>query len=388
MLTSAFSLSDNTLWLGTPQGLFTLSFDSQQGFSFTNFSEVTSPVQTLAWRSAISYKKQNKRYVMQSFIFSPLVGNQLQETFACSNSHGIKSIGSFGYRRKIKWKFGVLVVGTSERLYFYDGTKWWFEWVSIWENGLGGVIDGVPTAMTFGPSGELYIANNISLTRVNINYTFDRIGPLDGLPYNELLSLHVSPYTPLYPPPAGPAPPPSPEGTLWIGTMKGYTLFDIQESKFKGYFYGPRWHPRGGIWSISESEGSMVLLTDEGLAVVSPEVWTLAKKAQHYQAMLGRHTRDPGLVADCPLKDYNVSTCIPVSTESDGIWTAWAMAAEAFRYHVTKNYSARINAWNLFSGLHFLVNVSSCSNDWLLPPIRATQSSVSLHFSSACSNEY
>lgn len=256
--------------------------------------------------------------------------------------------------------FGVLVVGTRDKLYFYDGSQWWFEWISVWETGLGGLVDGVSTAMTFGPSGELYIGNNVSLTRVNINYTFDRIGPLEGLPYNHVTSLHVSSYSPSNPPPMGPATPPSLVGTLWIGTAKGYTLFDIQRSKFLGYFNGPRWLPGGALLSITRSSSAVVVLTQQGLAVVHPEMWTLAMKARHYQAMLQRHTREPGLVSDCPVANYTPSTCSPASTDNDGLWTSWLVAAEAFRYSVTKDYGARENSWALFSGLKFLVNVSSC----------------------------
>ena len=296
-----------------------------------------------------------------AFLLDPEVENVLQESLACSDCQGMQWTGSYWSRRgQDDSDFGLLVAGTRERIYFYDGKHWWFEWVSLREEGLGGVVDAPPTAMTFGPSGELYIANNISLIRVNINYTFDRI---DGLPYHHITSLHVSPYTPVAPPPIGPTPPPSLLGTLWIGTTKGYTLFDIQRSEFRGYFYGPRWLPNGAVLSMAGSRGGVVILTDEGMAVVHPEEWTLAGKALHYQDLLERHIHAPGLVGECSLVNYTPSTCEPLigggggGRGSEGVWTSWVLAAEAFRYQITKDSSARENAWKLYSGLQFLVNV-------------------------------
>ena len=63
-------------------------------------------------------------------------------------------------------------------------------------------------------------------------------------------------------------------------------------------------------------------------------------------------------MADCPLTNYTASTCSPYTTDNDGLWTSLLVAAESFRYQVTKNVSAKYSAWNLFKGMQFLVNVS------------------------------
>lgn len=255
----------------------------------THVTAVEGEVGTILWRSAITQTQ-----IRKPFHFSPSAVNVLQTDFALSTSQGSKVTDS--YSSKDEDIFGLLVVGTRERLYFYDGYDWWFEWVSVWYNGLGGVIDGVPTSLAVGNGGEIYVANNVSLTRININYTFDRIGPLEGLPYNQINALCHIDYTPSYPHPTHPSLGYSDSlGSLWVGTGKGYALFDTGTAKFKGYFYGPRWHSGEKILSITEtSGGGVVMLTDKGLTFVTPEVWTLAKKAEHYQSMLKRHTREPG----------------------------------------------------------------------------------------------
>ena len=61
-------------------------------------------------------------------------------------------------------------------------------------------LTGPPVTMTFVPTGELYIGTNISINRLNTDYTFDRIGPMEGLPYNNIISLHYTPYSVNKPP--------------------------------------------------------------------------------------------------------------------------------------------------------------------------------------------
>ena len=65
-----------------------------------------------------------------------------------------------------------------------------------------------------------------------------------------------------------------------------------------------------------------------------------------------------GLVADCPLTNFTPATCAPYTTDNDGLWTSILVAAEAIRYQVTKDASAKQNSWSLFKGMQFLVNVS------------------------------
>lgn len=65
-----------------------------------------------------------------------------------------------------------------------------------------------------------------------------------------------------------------------------------------------------------------------------------------------------GLVSDCPLLNYDSSSCEPTSTDNDGLWTSWAVVSEALRYQVTHDEEARSNAWSLYKGLKFLVEVT------------------------------
>ena len=313
----AFSLSTNSLWLGTSHGLFEAIIGPNSNIILQNATVVFEEVLAVAWRSNIipnrdfsanapfifdseSFSDQDEGYVsssVDSYLMNVLTGKA--EWYIRHNKHNHRS------HRNIQ--FGLLVVGTRERLYFFDGAKWWFEWISVWRSGQGGVIDGPPTSIAITSTGAIYISNNVSVSRINADYTFDRIGPLQGLPYNQVLSLHFADFAALCPKVVLQVGHKSEEsdgcnskdspplGTIWIGTKKGYSLYDVRTSRFKGYFYGPRWHSGEAVLGVTSAGDDVVVLhTDEGLTVVWPEEWTLAKKAEHYQSMLPRHTRPPG----------------------------------------------------------------------------------------------
>ena len=306
----AFSLSTNSLWLGTSSGLYEAIIDTTNSdIIIQNVTVVFEEVLAVAWRSNVVPDRDSS--LCSPFTFDATIHQEGLVSF--STEHYLMNI----FSRDSKWRyrhrhyrshrnipFGLLIVGTRERLHFYDGSMWWFEWVSVWGSGQGGVIDGPPTSIAVASTGAIFISNNVSVSRINLDYTFDRIGPLEGLPYNNILSVHFADYTTLSPNVVlrlndghkdhdsknSPS-----LGTLWIGTEKGFTLYDIETSRFKGYFYGPRWHSGESIMGITSAGDDIVVLhTDKGLTVVWPEEWTLKRKADHYQSMLARHTRPPG----------------------------------------------------------------------------------------------
>ena len=290
------SVSDGLLWLGTDAGLFVAERDGTT-ITIRNTTSVAGTITKLAWRTSIADKPRRTR--KRAFILDAEVTRLPRQYLAHSSVGGVHSTVEQPRRGTGKNSFGVLVVGTVERVYFYDGAMWWFEWVSGWYRGQGGTVDGSPSALSFTSTGELFIGNNVSLTRVNINYTYDRLGPLQGLPYNQIQSLHHSSYNPHNPPALLRSEgdyKPGTDGTLWVGTARGMALFDVSTSQFQHYFYGRRWHPGEAVLGFAASGGdATVVLTDGGIAVIYPQLWTLAAKAAHYQSMLGRHTRPPGV---------------------------------------------------------------------------------------------
>ena len=250
-------------------------------------------VQAVAWRSELQGPK-GWSLGGHAFIFTNSSAQFPQDV-------SYSSIDGIHVSNATQKGFGVLVVATKEKLYFFNGVTWWFEWVSVWGVGLGGMVDSPPTALSFSSSGDLYIGTNSSISRLHINYTFQRLGPLEGLPSRPITALHYSPFFPEYPPPTEiPSPkshlhPSFHGGIMLVGTARGYAVFDTNSSQFISYHYGHRWHPGEEVKGMAAAGGNTtLLLTDRGIAVVWPEQWTLAKKAVHYQTMLRRHQREPG----------------------------------------------------------------------------------------------
>ena len=317
VLSATVSLSDNRLWLGTTAGLFVLDpshqrreedddvekapptvgeaeeeqneEEAEEEDSLIQIGTVSGSVQTMAWRSSLSGETGWGLNSQAFLLTNHSCEHQQNVSYSSNNNVYISS--------SVKDKFGLLVVATAERIYFYDGFMWWFEWVSMWEEKIGGVVDSPVISLTFAPSGELFIGTNASLNILHINYTFTRIGPQQSLPYHPVSSLYYSPTDVKYPKPTEKSSNDlaSGFGVVWVGTSKGYAVFDIKSSKFTSYHYGPRWHPGEEVRGISAAgEDTVVVLTDDGITIVWPELWTLKKKASHYQSMMERHRRDPG----------------------------------------------------------------------------------------------
>ncbi len=306
------SSSDGHVWIGTDHGLYRLNTtppltakpykgdDDDEGIfinddntivnQFVLMNEIEEPVLSLAWRGGLVGPKgwglRGNAFLLTNY------SDFYRQNVSYSNG-GDLYIG----KTNMFDNFGLLVIGTESKLYFYNGHNFWFEWVSNWEKGFGGVVDGSPVTLTFVPTGQLFIGNKVSLSRLNNDYTFDRFGGLEGLPYDHILSLHYSSFSPISSTHFKPSSlDKCSRGTLWIGTEKGWSLFDINNSKFIGYFYGPRWHSGSSINDITSIDinNMTILLTDKGVTIVTGMEWTLERKAFHYQEILTRHVRDPG----------------------------------------------------------------------------------------------
>lgn len=66
-----------------------------------------------------------------------------------------------------------------------------------------------------------------------------------------------------------------------------------------------------------------------------------------------------GLVSDCSLTTYGLGrTCTNHDSDNNGLWTSLIVAAEAFRYQVTKEDEAAESAWHFFDGMKLLNTVT------------------------------
>ncbi len=138
---------------------------------------------------------------------------------------------------------------------------------------------------------------------------------------------------------------------LWIGTTRG--VIRQTDGAFH-YFAGRRWLPGERVNAISVHGRAVYVATDRGLGVIDYEPYTLARKAAYYE----RHLEEWGqkrlgfthkLEWDAGLKEY-----VREVSDNDGGYTGNYLAAQVYRYAVTKDPVARNEATNTFHALRWL----------------------------------
>lgn len=138
----------------------------------------------------------------------------------------------------------------------------------------------------------------------------------------------------------------SPEAIL-IGTKRGLIVFQAATNSVRAYWAGKRWLPDDHVTGIGvEPSGKVIWVeTPKGFSRIEYKQMTLADKSQAFvERVQKRHVRW-GMTSDSHLKvpgDLNSNQM--VSSDNDGLWTQMYIAAEAFRYSVTKAADARANA--------------------------------------------
>lgn len=75
------------------------------------------------------------------------------------------------------------------------------------------------------------------------------------------------------------------------------------------------------------------MVTLDGLAILTPQCWTLAAKATSLEALIEPfHSRDGGIVGQCTTSSANdLSTCVQNDNDNDGLWTSIFTNSQIFR---------------------------------------------------------
>lgn len=211
-----------------------------------------------------------------------------------------------------------------------------------------GIIDDNVTSLVFDNNGTLWIGNDICFNLQHLDLTFQRIGHLDGLITRNITSLAAGSFD-----------------SIWAGSLQGAMRYYRGQWR---YYYGPRWLPSinfqvgQSVVSVATMESHVdtgIIATDLGLSIIRWNVWTLEKKANYYQQMIyPRHDRF-GLVSGVSLNKFgDLSTYFKRDDDNDGLWTSTYVAAQCFRYAVTKDPQAKKDGWRSFEAMEFLNNVT------------------------------
>lgn len=131
---------------------------------------------------------------------------------------------------------------------------------------------------------------------------------------------------------------------VWVGTRRGAVRYTEDFSR-REYFAGRRWLPDDEVTGIAFDGADTWVRTATGFARLEWRTMTLEQKSAAFVSRIqARHNRW-GLTADSHLeRPGDLTSNKPRSTDNDGLWTAIYVAAEAFRYDVTRAPDARENA--------------------------------------------
>lgn len=137
--------------------------------------------------------------------------------------------------------------------------------------------------------------------------------------------------------------------TVWLGTSRGLIRYSTAAGTTPiRYLAGRRWLPDDRVtglaverWDPASGEYTLWVETPTGFSRIEERRMTLSEKARHFEARLrARHVRH-GLTADSRLtRPGDLTSNQMVSSDNDGLWTAMYVAAEAYRYRVTRDPEA------------------------------------------------
>ncbi len=133
------------------------------------------------------------------------------------------------------------------------------------------------------------------------------------------------------------------DGKLWFGSTQG--AFSLRKDGKYDYYASERWIPSDKVVKIAKGpDNSVLILTDKGFGQIFAKSMTLAEKAAYYEKMTReRHLRHGFNATVSGMVDGDVTTGSLENSDNDGLWTSMYLAAETFRYAVTKSDEALQN---------------------------------------------
>jgi hypothetical protein len=144
--------------------------------------------------------------------------------------------------------------------------------------------------------------------------------------------------------------------TLWFGTHKGVAKKDDEWR----YYHGKRWLPNNKINDILPiDEYTTWIATPSGISQIQEVKMNLEEKAAHIENVIDTRHNRRGIINVSHLEiPGDLSTSKTVNQDNDGLWTSTYLAAESFRYAVTKSDEAKLNAIRTYEAIEWLEEVT------------------------------
>lgn len=141
---------------------------------------------------------------------------------------------------------------------------------------------------------------------------------------------------------------------LWVGTTRG--VFLHAGIGMIRYFAGRRWLKDDHVIDLQpDSRGDLYVLTQTGLNQIGFPRMTLEQKARFYERKIRQRHIRYGFCAELRLRTPgDPATAEKIDTDNDGTWSSYYLASQAFHFAVTGEPAPRRHAWETFSTLERL----------------------------------
>lgn len=134
------------------------------------------------------------------------------------------------------------------------------------------------------------------------------------------------------------------DGAVWAGGDEGLVRYADRPHDWDRwqFFGGKRYLPSDRVTSLAPGDaGSIWVQTATGISHLEFRRLTLAEKAAYFERRIAERHKRHYLVADSEFSEPgNPATSHQYPNDNDGLWTAVYVAAQAFRYRVTKDSEA------------------------------------------------
>lgn len=350
---TAVAVFGGHVFVGSDQGLFAV-----EGQQLTPVSEVSQPIRRLVatdtalWAIAndgLHRLQDNNWQKVSAESFNDLT-THLGEPIVASERRLWRVVGDglepyvttespFPMTRIVSHCETLYVHGPG-RLTFVDGDQIGAKNVYNWPSDKAwdwGMLPSVTTRDALSQGSRLYIATDRGLAMLR-GMLVTAIRGEQGLCYEDALCLQRGF-----------------DDDLWIGTSRG--AIRMVDGEFH-YFAGRRWLPDEQVSAIAVSDRTAYLATPKGLGVIEYEPFTLQKKADYYERHLDEWgQRRLGFTHKLEWDDKRQEYVREVS-DNDGGYTGNYLAAQAYRYAVTKDPAAREQAVQAFQAFRWLESMT------------------------------
>lgn len=239
-------------------------------------------------------------------------------------------------KQLIKGKGDELWAATNNGLFRKIAGKWVNLSYAVMSPGLGLDFRSLSTGKT---TGEVYFGCKPALGRISDNGDHQLFSSDNGLPFGPVTGIAT----------AG--------EDLWLATPRG--VIRKSGEAFR-YFAGKRWLDNDRVNDILVIDTNRVwVATPAGINELRRLPMTLEQKAAYFEKRLNERHLHHGFTAACRFKTAGDTTSFTHSTDdNDGLWTSIYLAAESFRYAVTKERDAYDNAVRTFLAMEKLNTIN------------------------------